>query len=263
MKYFSVRNCKFRQRSRQSIRRNLKFKLASKIEHARDRQRSKLNQSRRVFNIFKKFSDKFLNALIKFFFPLNSYNTSLQTARDLPFLFVTHIRNYNSIDERGPRENQVLISCHSGPFALSLDRPFYDSFGSLRDVTLPSPFLSVPLLVRPSNVRLDMHVVCGEGMERDGSASLSVLTGKYLSRHTPPPSTTVDHRQPSLPPSPRSRSSTPSPPPLPFFLLCLLLRRIGRTETALKMRMLDIVDYEIRQRSRPFHTHHVEIYISF
>lgn len=145
MKYFSVRNCKFRQRSRQSIRRNLKFKLASKIEHARDRQRSKLNQSRRVFNIFKKFSDKFLNALIKFFFPLNSYNTSLQTARDLPFLFVTHIRNYNSIDERGPRENQVLISCHSSPFALSLDRPFYDSFGSLRDV----PPLSISL--RPSS----------------------------------------------------------------------------------------------------------------
>lgn len=190
---------------------------------------------------------------------MNSYNTS---ARDLPFLFVTHIRNYNSIDERGPRENQVLISCHSGPFALSLDRPFYDSFGSLRDVTLPSPFLSVPLLVRPSNVRLDMHVVCGEGMERDGSASLSVLTGKYLSRHTPPPSTTVDHRQPPLPPSPRSRSSTPSPPPLPFFLLCLLLRRIGRTETALKMRMLDIVDYEIRQRvGRFLHASRRNLYI--
>lgn len=64
-----------------------------------------------------------------------------------------------------------------------------------------------------------MHVVCGEGMERDGSASLSVLTGKYLSRHTPPPSTTVDHRQPPLPPSPRSRSSTPPLPSfLPFFL---------------------------------------------
>lgn len=145
------------------------------------------------------------------------------------------------------------LSLSIGPFMIRL-APFATS--------LPSPFLSVPLLVRPSNVRLDMHVVCGEGMERDGSASLSVLTGKYLSRHTPPPSTTVDHRQPPLPPSPRSRSSTPSPPPLPFFLLCLLLRRIGRTETALKMRMLDIVDYEIRQRvGRFLHASRRNLYI--
>lgn len=192
---------------------------------------------------------------------MNSYNTSLPL-EIYPFY---SLRIYE-ITIRSMREGRVKIKSLSrvilapslslsiGPFMIRL-APFATS--------LPSPFLSVPLLVRPSNVRLDMHVVCGEGMERDGSASLSVLTGKYLSRHTPPPSTTVDHRQPPLPPSPRSRSSTPSPPPLPFFLLCLLLRRIGRTETALKMRMLDIVDYEIRQRSRPFHTHHVEIYISF
>lgn len=38
--------------------------------------------------------------------------------------------------------------------------------------------------------RLCMSFAARIGIERDGSASLSVLTGKYLSRHTPPPSTT-------------------------------------------------------------------------
>lgn len=38
--------------------------------------------------------------------------------------------------------------------------------------------------------RLCMSFAARIEIERDGSASLSVLTGKYLSRHTPPPSTT-------------------------------------------------------------------------
>ena len=126
---------------------------------------------------------------------------------------------------RNSRENQVLGSYRvslpllSIPLCLSIGL-FYDSFGSVRDVPSLS---SAPFLpnspVQPSNVRLDMHVVCGEGMERDGSASLSVLTGKYLSRHTPPPSTTVDHRQPPPPPSPRSHPPCLHPFSFTFFSL--------------------------------------------
>lgn len=65
------------------------------------------------------------------------------------------------------------------PLCLSIG-PFYDSFGCRP----PAP------PVKRSSLSYACRLRARIGIERYGSASLSVLTGKYLSWHTPPPSTT-------------------------------------------------------------------------
>jgi len=76
---------------------------------------------------------------------------------------------------------RVLIMRRYPPRSiLSLNRAF------LWFVWLPSSCISRQTFLP----RLCMSFAARIGIERDGSASLSVLTGKYLSRHTPPPSTT-------------------------------------------------------------------------
>jgi len=82
--------------------------------------------------------------------------------------------------DAGNRVLGVLIARRYPPrSSLSLNRAL------LWFVWLPSSYTSrqtfLPWLCMSFAARI--------GIERDGSANLSVLTGKYLSRHTPPPST--------------------------------------------------------------------------
>lgn len=75
---------------------------------------------------------------------------------------------------------RLLISRSPASFAtLSLNRALLWFVWSSSSRTFKRPSLDYACRLRRA-----------QGIERDGSASLSVLTGKYLSRHTPPPSTT-------------------------------------------------------------------------
>lgn len=81
-------------------------------------------------------------------------------------------------------------------------------------VSQSGPFMIRLVSVLPQTFSLDYacRLRRAQGIERDGSASLSVLTGKYLSRHTPPPSTTsVAVAAASVSSTHPSRSPTLSP----------------------------------------------------
>lgn len=94
----------------------------------------------------------------------------------------------------------------NAPLCLSIG-PFYDSFGSR--VLLP-PALTSSRQTLPR--RLCMSFAARTGM-RSGMVALSVLTGKYLSRHTPPPSTTAASVSASVSSTHPSSSANPLRPP--------------------------------------------------
>lgn len=114
---------------------------------------------------------------------------------DRPRLYNNHVsrtclsaiinpRRVRVADEPLRRETRSRARSSSPIIALSLNR---DAF-TIRP--FPSPNVVVVFVERFPLGRA-CHLRRCTGTERDGSASLSVLTGKYLSRHTPPPSTTT------------------------------------------------------------------------